>query len=257
MVGGEGSLKGNKKVCLSSSATSPTTGKVSLAEGLLGSATVSSIAGSLLVSGLGVLNNISGGIISSNRGGVGRGVAGLGVGGGGSINFGTLSGDIVVQAVQSLGLGAVKVEPPVTDEVVLVKHGSVGAEEAVLGKTTLAVGCANVENLALSLGVGVVSSVHLTVTGESGLRCFGIDGVVFTGDTGDSLLQHGKVVVSSSSVGLILVLSSGIVGRLRLAWAGISLISARGRVSRAIAATAGSLTSATALGCNCSKKDKG
>jgi len=236
-----------QKVYLSPSATSSATGKVSLAEGLLGSAAVSSIAGSLLVSGLGVLNNIGGGIITSDRGGVGRGVAGLGVGSGGSVNFGTLSGDIVVQAVQTLGLGAVKVEPPVTDEIVLVEDGTVGAEETVLGKTTLAVGCANVEHLALSLRIGVIPTVHLTVTSESGLRCFGVDGVVFTRDTGNSLLQHGKVVITSSGISLILALGSSIIAWLRLTWAGISIIR-RSRVSGAVAASAGPLASATALG---------
>ena len=34
---------------------------------------------------------------------------------------------------ESLSLGAVEVEPPVTDQVVLVEDGSVGAEEGVLG----------------------------------------------------------------------------------------------------------------------------
>jgi len=247
-----------QKIYLSPSATSSATGKVSLAEGLLGSAAVSSIAGSLLVSGLGIFNNIVGGIITSDRGGVGRGVAGLGVGSGGSINFGTLGGNIVVQTVQTLGLGAVKVEPPVTDEVVLVEDGSVGAEETVLGKTTLAVGCANVEHLALSLGVGIISTVHLTVTGKSGLRCFGIDGVVFTGDTGNSLLQHGKVVISSSGIGLILALVSSIIAWLRLTWASISGVSAaRSRVASAVTASARPLTSATALSESYSKKDKG
>ena len=37
--------------------------------------------------------------------------------------------------VTHLGGGAVEVEPPVADEVVLVEEGSVGTEEAVLGQT--------------------------------------------------------------------------------------------------------------------------
>ena len=37
--------------------------------------------------------------------------------------------------VTHLGGGAVDVEPPVTDEIVLVEEGAVGTEEAVLGQT--------------------------------------------------------------------------------------------------------------------------
>ena len=37
--------------------------------------------------------------------------------------------------VTHLGGGAVEVEPPVADEVVLVEEGAVGTEEAVLGQT--------------------------------------------------------------------------------------------------------------------------
>ncbi len=46
---------------------------------------------------------------------------------------------------------------PVTDEVVLVEDGAVGAEEAVLGEAALAIGGANVEDLALGLGVGIIT----------------------------------------------------------------------------------------------------
>ena len=65
--------------------------------------------------------------------------------------------DLVVEGVEVLGGGAVEVEPPVTDEVVLVQESSVGAEEAVLGEPTGAIGCADVERLALSLRVRVVT----------------------------------------------------------------------------------------------------
>ena len=68
-----------------------------------------------------------------------------------------LSSNLVVEGVQILGSGAVKVEPPVADEVVLVQDCSVGAEEAVLGEPTGAVGRADVERLALSLRVRVVT----------------------------------------------------------------------------------------------------
>ena len=185
-----------KNINLSSS-VSPSAVGGGLVKGLRGSAAVSSIAGSLLVSGLGSHGNIRRGVISSNGGGVGRGVAGLGVAGSRGVSL-TFGGDIVVQAVQTLGLSAVKVEPPVADEVVLVEDGTVGAEEAILGEAALSVSGANVEHLALGLGICVVSSIDLTVAGESGFGGFGVDGVVFTGDAGNSLLQHGKVVVGSS-----------------------------------------------------------
>ena len=68
-----------------------------------------------------------------------------------------LSSNLVVEGVKVLGSGAVKVEPPVADEVVLVQDCSVGAEEAVLGEPTGAIGCADVERLALSLRVRVVT----------------------------------------------------------------------------------------------------
>ena len=150
----------------------------------------------------------SGGIIGS-RSVVGGGshVSGSTIGSkiSGGISGGTFGGDLVVAAVQILGLGTVKVEPPVADEVVLVEDGAVGAEEAILGEATLSVSGANVEHLALGLGICVVSSIHLSVAGESGFGGFGVDGVVFTGDAGNSLLQHGKVVISSGGTGLKLI----------------------------------------------------
>ena len=69
----------------------------------------------------------------------------------------SFSSNLVVEGVEVLGSGAVKVEPPVADEVVLVQDCSVGAEEAVLGEPTSAIGRADVERLALSLGVRVVT----------------------------------------------------------------------------------------------------
>ena len=75
--------------------------------------------------------------------------------------YSPLGSDLVVEAVQLLGGGTVEVEPPVADEVVLVEESPVGAEEAVLGQTSSSVSSADVESLALSLGVGVVTSIHL------------------------------------------------------------------------------------------------
>ena len=89
-------------------------------------------------------------IVILGHGAVLRLVAGQGV---------PLGGDLVVEAVEVLGGGAVEVEPPVADEVVLVEESSVGAEEAVLGEAASSVSGADVESLALGLGVGVVTWV--------------------------------------------------------------------------------------------------
>ena len=75
---------------------------------------------------------------------------------GGSCCF-TLSGNVFIQRVETFGFWAIKVEPPITDEVFLVKDGSVGAEEGVFGKASKTIGCAYVECLAVSFGVGIVS----------------------------------------------------------------------------------------------------
>ena len=64
---------------------------------------------------------------------------------------------LIIEAVEVLGGGAVEVEPPVADEVVLVEESSVGAEEAVLGEAASSVSGADVESLALGLGVRVVT----------------------------------------------------------------------------------------------------
>merc|ERR1712223_1788452 len=75
----------------------------------------------------------------------------------------SLGSVLIIETVEVLGGGAVEVEPPVADEVVLVEESSVGAEEAVLGEAASSVGGADVESLALGLGVSVVTSVHLTL----------------------------------------------------------------------------------------------
>jgi len=68
-----------------------------------------------------------------------------------------LRSNLLVLRVQTLSFIAVKVEPPVADEVVLVEDGSVGAEEAVLGEAALTVSCADMEGLALGLRVSIVT----------------------------------------------------------------------------------------------------
>jgi hypothetical protein len=163
-------------------------------EALLRSATIPGVASSLTVGSLGVLHNIGGSVVTSDGGGVGRGVASSRAGGSSSGGL-SLSSQVVVEAVETLGLGTVEVEPPVADEVVLVEDGSVGTEEAVLGQTTGSVSGADVEDLALSLGVSVVTSVNLAVTRESRLGNLGVDGIVLSGHPGDGFLQHGNVVI--------------------------------------------------------------
>jgi hypothetical protein len=81
----------------------------------------------------------------------------------------------------------------------LVKDGSVRAEERVLGQTALTIGGTDVENLALGIRVGVVTSVHLACAREPGFGDLGVNGVVLTRNTGNSLLEHGNVVTSSST----------------------------------------------------------
>ena len=71
----------------------------------------------------------------------------------------SLGSVLIIETVEVLGGGAVEVEPPVADEVVLVEESSVGAEEAVLGEAASSVGGADVESLALGLGVSVVTWV--------------------------------------------------------------------------------------------------
>ena len=164
-----------------------------VSERLLGSTSVTGVPGSLTVGSLSVVEDVRGGVVATDGGRVGSGVRADSVGSGtSSSGFG---GDLVVQGVETLGLGAVEVEPPVADEVVLVEDGSVGAEEAVLGEPTSAISGANVENLALSLGVGVVSAVNLSVAGKARLGNLGIDRVILSGNSRNGFLQHGNVVV--------------------------------------------------------------
>ena len=86
----------------------------------------------------------------------------------------SLGSVLIIEAVEVLGGGAVEVEPPVADEVVLVEESSVGAEEAVLGEATSSVSGADVESLALGLGVRVVTyrerSAESTESADAGSR---------------------------------------------------------------------------------------
>jgi hypothetical protein len=77
---------------------------------------------------------------------------------------------------------------------------TIGAQEAVLAKTSKTISSANVEHLAFSLGVSIVASINLTVTSESGLRDLSVDGIVFTGDAGNAGLEHVKGWVTRGSI---------------------------------------------------------
>ena len=130
------------------------------------------ISGSTVVGGqrsLGGFSVVSGGSVIGLVVGTGVVVAGLFstrssigalsfiVASGKSLTFGS---NVVVQAVKAFGLSTIKVEPPITDKVVLVENSSVGAEERVFGKTSLTVSSTDVEHLALSLGISVVSYIR-------------------------------------------------------------------------------------------------
>ena len=98
--------------------------------------------------------------------GGGRGVVGvacglrvgvLDVGGLGERGAVPLGGHLVVAGVEPLRLRAVKVEPPVADEVLLVEDGAVRAEEGLRALAAQTVGDAHVEDLAVGRRVGVVT----------------------------------------------------------------------------------------------------
>lgn len=132
----------------------------------------------------------------------------------------SLSGDLVVPRIKRFSLGAVEVEPPIADEVLLVEDGTVGAEEGLGAEGAQTVGDAHVEHLAVGGGVGVVSSFNLTVAVEFELGDFvvAVDGVVLSGGTGHGLQEPVEALVVASvlalgqSVGLGLRLVVGLSG---------------------------------------------
>ena len=138
-------------------------GDSGLVKRLLGAAAVARVAGRCAVGRLGGVSHLGGCVVAADGGGVGGGVGALGRGGGGGTGGLTLGGNLLVQLVQTLGGGAVKVEPPVADEVVLVEDGSIGAEEAILGQTSLSISSADVECLALGLRISIVTLIRKTI----------------------------------------------------------------------------------------------
>lgn len=132
----------------------------------------------------------------------------------------SLGGDFVVPRVKGFGLSAVKVEPPIADEVLLVEDGAVGAEQGLGAEGAQTVGDAHVEHLAFGGGVGVVPSFNLSVAVEFELGDFfvAVDGVVLSGGTGHGLqepvetLMVASVLALGQSVGLRLGLVVGLSG---------------------------------------------
>ena len=98
-----------------------------------------------------------------------------------------LSCDGNVQVIEVLCYRAVDVEPPVTDEVLLVEEGAVGTEEGVLYAATAPVVGTDVKGLALSTGVGIVATVTAgpALALEVSFGDFVKDGIVLARDTGD------------------------------------------------------------------------
>jgi len=102
----------------------------------------------------------TGGLTSSVPAYIGR----LGIGGWGQQGLGgcfPLCCNLSIQGIQPLGLRAVKIKPPVTNEILLVENCSIGTEERVFGETSLAITCANVKDLTLGIRVTVISPIHL------------------------------------------------------------------------------------------------
>ena len=112
----------------------------------------------------------------------------------------SLCSNLVIEAVELLSQGAVHIEPPVAHEVLLVEQGAVGAEEAVLGEAAVAITATDVEGLALSLGVSVVSALSLAVTEEGGVRNLGEDGIIVSRDSGNVLLEVASTATSCSKI---------------------------------------------------------
>ena len=62
------------------------------------------------------------------------------------------------------------IEPPVTDEIVLVEQCTTWSEEAVLGQTSSSISCANMKCLAFILWVSIATFINLTITDKSSIK---------------------------------------------------------------------------------------
>ena len=96
--------------------------------------------------------------------------------------------NLIVQEIKVFRGGAIDIEPPVADKVLLIEEGSVGAEEGELCEASISIAGADVERLALPLCVCVITSIHLTVAGKRCLWNLCKDWVVLTRNSWDGLL---------------------------------------------------------------------
>ena len=80
-----------------------------------------------------------------------------------------LSHSVQVQLIVVFGGGAVNVEPPVADEVLLLEQSSFGARHRLLGEAAFVVVGADVKNLAPCLWVPIVTTLQSAVTRKGGL----------------------------------------------------------------------------------------
>ena len=83
-------------------------------------------------------------------------------------------------------LRAVHIEPPITDEVLLVKQSTIRTKEAVLGEVFTAKVGTDVESLALSFWISVVT-LYVSITEETRARRSGVDGIIFSWGAGDGV----------------------------------------------------------------------
>ena len=67
---------------------------------------------------------------------------------------------------------------------------------------------ADVEHLALGLGVGIITSINLAIAQEASIRNFGINGIILAGYSRNSLFEHGNVGITFGTATAILLLSS-------------------------------------------------
>ena len=70
---------------------------------------------------------------------------------------------------------------------------------------------ADVEHLALGLGVGIITSINLAIAQEASIRNFGINGIILAGYSRNSLFEHGNVGITFGTATAILLLSSSVL----------------------------------------------
>ena len=65
--------------------------------------------------------------------------------------------NVFIERIKGFCFGTIKIEPPITDEIILVEYSSIGAEERVLSKSSLTISSTDVKYLAVSFGISIVS----------------------------------------------------------------------------------------------------